>query len=466
MANDLCDMELLEVAGLLRSGQVSSVELTDAALRRIEKWQPSTNAFIGVDRDGAMRQAAERDAERAASAGDLGPLHGIPVAHKDMFYRSGTVVSCGSEVRRGWVADRNATVLNRLDTAGVVTVGTLNMSEFAAHPLGENEHYGNCHTPWRDGHAAGGSSSGSASAVAAGMIFGSLGSDTGGSIRVPAALNGVSGFMPTYGRVSRHGVMGRSWSLDHVGPFARSAADCRAIFEAIEGPDPLDGSCIPVHGNESGDGLAFADMRIGIPDLPQAPIAPRVLDSWQEAVRAFGAAGARTVTTTLPDLERLFDLCEIIVKSEAASMHGEWFRADPARYSPYMRSRIEGGFFVPATFYIEALALRGRILKECLASTFAGCDAILLPTTTVTAPSLSSKAAAGVSSNLAGMATFTRPFNYLGLPSISVPSGHDEDGLPVGIQIIGKPMQDHLVLRIAEAYQSITDWHRRRPVMA
>src|ERR1044072_1048678 len=210
MSEDLCALALTAVARLIMARRVSSVEVTKACLDRIRAWQPKINAFIAIEEEKALLR--DSGCDQALKRGrPVGVLHRVPLAHKDMFYRKGEVSSAGSAIRRGWVAASNATVLRKLDAAGAVTLGRLNMSEFAAHPLGENAHFGDCLTPWKPGHAAGGSSSGSGAAVAARLVYGALGSDTGGSIRVPAALNGVCGLMPTYGRVSRDGVVGRGW---------------------------------------------------------------------------------------------------------------------------------------------------------------------------------------------------------------------------------------------------------------
>jgi aspartyl-tRNA(Asn)/glutamyl-tRNA(Gln) amidotransferase subunit A len=466
MSDELCELDLTAVAKLIRSRRVSAVEVTEACLNRIREWQPRINAFIAVEEEAALRRAKACD-EVLRQGRAVGPLHGVPMAHKDMFYRKDEVSSAGSAIRRTWVATRDATVLRKLDAAGAVTLGRLNMSEFAAHPLGENDHFGDCLTPWRPGHVAGGSSSGSGAAVAARLIYGALGSDTGGSIRVPAALNGVCGLMPTYGRVSRYGVLGRSWSLDHVGPFARSAADCVAIFSVIEGSDPLDGSSVaaPSRFRRRPSGR-LAGLRLGIPLLPRdVKIDAAVAGALEDARRIFEDLGARTVSVSLPDLSEMFRLCEIIVRSEAATMHGAWMRARPHDYSPYMRARIEGGFFIPATWYIEALAHRGRALANFRQTVFGNCDVLYLPTVPITAPhsSRSPDTDPGVLATLGGLAAFTRPFNFLGLPSLTTPCGFNEQGLPLAFQLVGQPFAEDLLLHIANRYQHVTDWRRRTP---
>jgi aspartyl-tRNA(Asn)/glutamyl-tRNA(Gln) amidotransferase subunit A len=469
MSDALCDLDLTAVARLIRSRKITSVEATEACLTRIHEWQPKINAFIAVDHDGALKQA--RVCDRALSRGaNVGPLHGVPLAHKDMFYLPGQISSAGSFIRRRWKASRHATVLRKLTAAGAVTLGRLSMSEFAADPLGQNEYFGTCWNPWRPGHATGGSSSGSGAAVAARLVFGALGSDTGGSIRIPAALNGICGLMPTYGRISRYGAMGRSWSLDHIGPLARTAADCATLFNVIAGYDPQDGNSANIPfaplGKLNG---AIKGLRIGVPRLPKGtPLAPAVRKGLQESRAIFRDLGASLVSVRLPDLTALFQLCELIVRSEAASMHGSWMRARSKDYSDYMRGRIEGGFFVPATWYIDALRHRAQALDAFLSDVFSRCDVLHLPTTPISAPRIADQAdvSAANQAALSGMADFTRPFNFLGLPCLSVPCGFDVDGLPVAFQLVGRPFAESTVLRVGAHYQRATDWTAQGPSLA
>ena len=266
MPSDFADSDLATLVGLIRHKKVSAVEAAKDCLQRIEAWQPRINAFIEVEHTEALRAAEELD--RSLAQGNVkGPLHGVPLAHKDMFYRKGLVCSCGSKIRQNWVPDHDSTVMSRLTAAGSVTVGRLNMSEFAAHPTGDNTFFGAARNPWNTDYITGGSSSGSGAAVAARLVPAALGSDTGGSIRIPAAFNGVTGLMPTYGRISRYGAMPRGWSLDHIGPLARSAADCALLLEVIAGHDANDGSSaareVPSYTSALTGGIR--GLRVGVP---------------------------------------------------------------------------------------------------------------------------------------------------------------------------------------------------------
>lgn len=469
MTSDALALELHAAARLIRRREISAVELVQACIARAEEWQPSINAFICIDSDGALKDARRLD--RLLARGEIGgPLHGIPLAHKDMFHRRGGVSSGGSRIRNAWKAPRDSTVMGKLAGAGAITIGRLNMSEFAAHPTGENEHFGACRNPWNSSYVTGGSSSGSGAAVAARIVFGALGSDTGGSIRLPAALNGVCGLMPTYGRVSRYGAMARSWSLDHIGPLARSAADSALLLEAIAGHDPRDGNSAALPPPRFSNALRkpIQGLRIGVPRLPRdITLAPPVAKAWAASRAVLKSLGARLVPVTLPDLAAMYRHCEIIVRSEAASMHGAWMRDRPQDYSAYMRARIEGGFFIPATWYIQALSHRGPALADFLGRVMSKCDVLHLPTVPIQVPAVAETQLASTDpkllATLGGMAAFTRPFNYLGLPAMSVPCGLDGNGLPLAFQLVARPFDEASMLRVAHAFQTVTDWHKRAP---
>jgi aspartyl-tRNA(Asn)/glutamyl-tRNA(Gln) amidotransferase subunit A len=463
-------LDLTAVAAAIADGRVSSVEVTEACLARITAWQPALNAFIRLDRDAALATARERDIER--SAGRLrGKLHGVPLAHKDMFYRHGRVSTGGSVIRRDWIADRTATVIGRLDAAGAVDLGTLNMAEFAAGPTGHNVHFGDCCNPWDPSRVTGGSSSGPAASVAARLAFGALGSDTGGSIRMPASICGVVGMKPTYGRVSRHGAMPRSWSLDHVGPLTRSVADNARLLSIIAGADAEDSTAIPqpVPDDEACLGRPVDGLRIGVPaEGALDGVDGAVLAVLAQARRDLERLGLRMETVALPDLRPLFDIAETIIKSEAAAMHRAWLESRPQDYSNQVRWRMEAGFFIPATQYIDALRLRTHHTASFLATTMDGIDALLLPTMAFTTPTRSEtdverRPGAAALAVLAGFSRFTRPFNLLGLPALSIPAGFDNGGMPVGLQLVGHPFTEATLYAIAHAYQAVTDHHRRAP---
>src|SRR3954447_17910763 len=325
MKNDPALLDLSEAAARVESGAVSSVALTEACLERAQAWQASRNCFICIDREAALEAARERDRELKRGH-RRGPLHGVPLAHKDMFYRKGKVSTGGSRILQDQVATTTATVLQRLDAAGAIEIGALNMSEFAAGPTGHNVHFGHCRNAFNAAHIPGGSSSGSAVAVAARAVFGALGSDTGASIRLPAAYNGVVGLKPTYGRVSRYGAMPRSWSMDHVGPFGRTARDCAMLLQVIAGHDLNDAtsSAQPVPDYLSALGTdRLSGLTVGVAEHGVV-LGPEIGAALEESVRVLEKAGANMIPIALPDLSPLFRIGETIIKSEAAAMHRHW----------------------------------------------------------------------------------------------------------------------------------------------
>jgi aspartyl-tRNA(Asn)/glutamyl-tRNA(Gln) amidotransferase subunit A len=467
---DLALLELIDVADLIAARKVSSVEATEACLVRIEAWQPRTNAFLRIDKERALQQARAMDAELAAGR-RRSPLHGVPVAHKDLYYRKGELSTAGSAIRRDWRAPFTATVLQRLDAAGAVELGFLNMAEFAAGPTGHNVHFGHCRNPWDATRVTGGSSSGSGAAVAARMIFAALGSDTGGSIRLPAAACGVVGMKATYGRVSRRGAAARSWTLDHVGPLTRSVRDNARMLAAIAGADVDDSTTSdrPVPDYETLLEGGVKGMQVGLA-MPEAlaPIDADIGSAVEAAADMLDRLGAEVSTVRMPDFTALYRAAEVIVKSEAAAMHRPWMERQPGAYANQVRTRQEAGFFIPATQYIDALRLRGHFVREFLETSMPEVDAVMLPAIPFPIPTIeeTDTETSGGPATLAMVARFTgltRPFNTLGLPALSLPCGFDGNGLPIGLQLIGKPFDEALLYRIGHAYQGATDFHRRMP---
>ncbi|MCA0303859.1 MAG: amidase [Proteobacteria bacterium] len=466
---DLALADLSEVADAIAAGTVTSVQATEACLARIEAWQPRTNAFLRLKADKALEQARALDKE-LANGKRRGPLHGVPMAHKDMYYRAGEISTGGSAIRRDWVAPTTATVLQRLDAAGVVELGFLNMAEFAAGPTGHNVHHGHCRNPWDGTRVTGGSSSGSGASVAARMVYGALGSDTGGSIRLPASACGVVGMKATYGRVSRAGAVARSWTLDHVGPLTRTVRDNARMLAAIAGADIDDSTTSerPVPDYEAALAGGVAGLRIGL-SLPEAlvPVDPAVGAAVEAAASVLGKLGATIVPAKMPDFTALYRAAEVIVKCEAASMHRPWMEAG-APYANQVRTRTDAGYFIPATAYIDALRLRAHFVREFLATAMEGVDALILPAIPFPVPTIAETdvEASGGPATLAMVARFTgltRPFNTLGLPALSLPCGFDANGVPMGLQAIGRPFDEALLYRVGHAYQGATDHHRRVP---
>ena len=470
--DDLALEDLTAIADAIAARRISSVEATEACLARIEAWQPRTNAFLRVYREKALAQAKAMDAELAAGR-SRGPLHGVPMAHKDMYYRQGELSTGGSAIRRDWTAPVTATVLGKLDAAGVVELGFLNMAEFAAGPTGHNVHHGHCRNPWDASRVTGGSSSGSGASVAARMVYGALGSDTGGSIRLPAAACGVVGMKATYGRVSRAGAVARSWSLDHVGPLTRTVRDNARMLGVIAGHDPDDSTTsekpVPDYEALLDGGVAGLHIGLALPKEGLAPLDPQIGTAIQAAADSLGRLGAKISTVTLPDFTALYRAAEVMVKCEAAAMHRPWMEKTPELYANQVRTRMEAGFFIPATQYIDALRLRAHFVAEFLSTAMDGVDAVLLPAIPFPLPTIEetdteTKGGPAVLKMVAGFTGLTRPFNTLGIPALSVPCGFDSNGAPIGLQLVGRPFDEAMLYRIGHAYQGATGHHLKVPV--
>ena len=428
---------------LLSLAQARSVPpdaLHQACRARIETWQPRINAFLGFE-------------------GNSGT--GVPLAHKDMFYRAGRVSSCGSRIRHDWVADHTAAALERLDAAGFADLGRLNMSEFAYGPTGHNAHFGDCRNPWNPDYIAGGSSSGSAAAVAARLVFGALGSDTGGSVRLPAAACGVTGLKTTWGRVSRHGAMPLSHSLDTIGPLARSAEDCALLLAAIAGHDPRDS----LSSREPADDYSKLPSRLRIA-LSSEWIERNVEAEVAAAVLAAARVFKDRVEAAAPDFDLLSAHCLVVMQAEASALHIGWMRKRPGDYSSAVRARLEAGYAIPATAYLETLRLRAAALERFCSTTLADADLYLLPAIGMRLPTLDEagpKGGASMPRLLADLTRLTRWVNYLGVPALVVPCGFDARGLPIAMQLVGRPFSEAKLLAAGRAYQRESDWHARAP---
>jgi aspartyl-tRNA(Asn)/glutamyl-tRNA(Gln) amidotransferase subunit A len=465
------DETLTALAAKIRTREVSPVEATEACLARIEALGPRVRAFLRVDADGALRTARIREAEAKAGR-SRGPLHGVPLAHKDLFVRDGRPASCGTAFPEYFRADGTATVLRRLDAAGAVTLGCLNLSELALGPFGDNAHHGDAETPWRAGHAAGGSSSGSGAAVGARLAYGALGTDTGGSIRLPAACCGVVGLKPTYGRVSRAGAMPLSWSLDHVGPLARTVRDAAVLLGVIAGADPADATASgrPVPDYAGGLDRPITGIRIGVPDRYYWDgLDGAVLAAVQAAIDGLRGLGAEVADCALPDPALLNDVANVIARSESAAVHARIVRETPHAVQPAVLARVEVGFHVSAHDYLQAARLRARATRTFVEDVFARVDLLVAPTIPEPAPALAAAKAGPPDEIVRRMGRFsrlTRPWNALGLPVLQVPCGFTGDGRPVGLQLVGRPFDEATVLRAGHAYEQAAGWYRRPPPLA
>ena len=467
-------LTLRQAAAAIADGQLPAEALVEACLDRVERLQPVLNCFISVTGERARKHAREADA--AVKAGrPLGPLHGVPLAHKDMFYRAGEVCTCGSKIRRDFVPDHTATALARLDAAGAIEIGHLNMAEFAMGPTGHNEHYGRCRNPWNPDHITGGSSSGSGAAVAAGLAFAALGSDTGGSVRLPAAGCGVVGIKPTLGRVSRYGTMPLSHSLDCIGVLARSVGDCARLLTLIAGPDTQDSAAssrpVPDYErelDEAGQGGALTGLRIGIPSRYYFDdIDPEVAELIAQSRRVLEARGAKIVDVPVGDHGAVNDLSNAVLWPEAAVLHLPWLRERPQDYVKQGRARLLVGLGVSSTLYGEALRARGKLLDELLRDTFSQCDVLHVPVLKRSVPSAAEVDVGGgaaMQQTLGQIVANTRPFNFFGLPGLSVPIGVMRNGLPQAMQLVGRPFREDLLFRVGAAYEAAAGPFARPPL--
>jgi aspartyl-tRNA(Asn)/glutamyl-tRNA(Gln) amidotransferase subunit A len=467
MSTEPALMSLTAVAKAIADKTVSSHEVTRSCLHRIAQWQPRLNAFMALEAEQALKAADEADAAQA-KGNAKGVLHGVPLAHKDMYYEAGKVVTCGSKIRRDFVATTTSTALQRIKDAGTIRLGTLQMAEFAYGPTGHNAHFGAVHNPWHVDHITGGSSSGSGSAVAARLTFAALGSDTGGSVRMPAHFCGVTGLKTTVGRVSRAGAMPLSQSLDTVGPLARSAEDCALLMGLMAGADPEDATAVtlPVPDYMAATKGSLRGIRIGVPtafyvDDLDAEVA-RVLD---ETVATLKREGAEIIKVELPDQRQLSSASQLVLAVEAAAFHKRWMIERLEDYGPQVRMRLENGLAVPAVSYLEAMRWRGPALSAHNAAV-AGVDAVIAPVSPIPAPTIAESdvgGGPGAEAVIQRLTRFTRPVNYLGVPSLSIPSGFTPSGLPVGMQLIGRSFDEATLLRIGAAFQRATDFHDRVP---
>jgi aspartyl-tRNA(Asn)/glutamyl-tRNA(Gln) amidotransferase subunit A len=466
---DLALMGLAEAARAVAQGKVTSQALTEACLARIADWQPRINAFLKLESAAALKAAKAVDRARKRGA-TLGRLAGVPLAHKDMYYRAGKESSCGSAIRRHWKATETATALERLDAAGAVDLGRLNMAEFAFGPTGHNYHYGHARNPWNTDRITGGSSSGSGAAVAARMVFGALGSDTGGSIRQPAHYCGLVGMKPTWGRVSRAGAMPLSFSLDTVGPLTRRVEDSALLMEILAGADPRDptASSLPVDpyvaAARSGAvrGLKLAVPRRYFWDKLSRPTA----ECLEAALKKLSKLGVKLVEMTPPDMEMVTAASMVMISSEAAALHASWLRTRPNLYSDQVRARLENGLALSAIDYIDSQRWRSEAIAAFLKS-MGDADAVFAPVADRPAPTIEETDVAGrpeAGKTIAALTRLTRPINYLGLPAMTVPAGIVRGGMPVGFQLIGRPFAEAMLYRIGGAYEAVQPVYQTGPV--
>jgi aspartyl-tRNA(Asn)/glutamyl-tRNA(Gln) amidotransferase subunit A len=462
--DQLAYAEIAEIAPRIRDREISVRVLTQACLDRVRRLDPRINAFVTLLADAALEKAEQLD--RELSEGHYrGPLHGIPLAHKDLYFTRGTRTTAGSKILADFVPGEDASVVERFDAAGAVLLGKLGLHEFALGGTNDNPHFGAVHNPWDLTRIPGGSSGGSAAALAAGFCLAATGSDTAGSIRIPAHMCGISGLKPTYGRVSCYGVLPLAWSRDHAGPMARSIRDCAILLNAMAGYDPRDPASIdrPVSDFTLDLDKGVRGLRVGVPSNHfTEQVQSDIIDAWRGAIAELEQLGARLVEIEIPSPPSIAQSARL---AEAATYHDVWLRDRPSDYGDDVRQMLLAAREASAIEFLNVERSRARQLVEMRAA-FERIDVLVCPSVPFTATRIGEREV-----DIEGerflitphMIRFTLPFNHTGYPAASVPCGFDRNGLPIGLQIAGRPWEEALVMRVAHAYQQATDWHRRRP---
>ena len=461
-SDELALLSLSDVSALVRTRKISPVELTRACLGRIERLNLRLNAFITVTASQALAEARMAEAEIMKGAW-RGALHGVPVALKDLIDTAGVRTTAASAIFADRIPKEDAEVVRRLRSAGAVMLGKLNMHEFAYGDSSAPSHFGAVRNPWNLERVPGGSSGGSAAAVAAGLCYAALGSDTGGSIRQPAAYCSIVGLKPTYGLVSTRGVVPLSWSLDHIGPMCRTVEDAALVLQPIAGYDALDTNSLAATPPDYTAALrqSVSSVRLGIPrSVFYENLDPEIEQAMKEGLRVLTRLTGSVSDVVLPPYKTL-----PVVGAEAYAFHAPYFTKTPDRYQPMTRRRLEAGSRVTAAAYIEGRRELDR-LRRAVVSVFGSVDLLVTPTTpmlpTTVAEALNDPGtppAGGVAPSLRN----TQPFDIYGLPCISLPCGFSRTGLPIGLSISGPPLAERDVLALAQAYEQATDWHKRRP---
>jgi aspartyl-tRNA(Asn)/glutamyl-tRNA(Gln) amidotransferase subunit A len=464
---ELCFLSAGELSRLIAGREVSPVEIIDAHLERIDATESVLNSFITLLPEEA-REAARRAEAQIQRGNYLGPLHGIPVGLKDLFNTAGVRTTSGSRIFDTFLPEQDCTVATRFQQAGAILLGKLNMHQFAYGPTGENPDYGHMHNPWNPERITGGSSGGSGSATAAGQCTITMGSDTGGSVRIPAALCGIVGLKPTYGRVSRAGLTPLSWCLDHPGPMVRTVEDAALTMNVIAGPDPRDHvtSDAPVPDYTAALTGDVRGLRIGVvKEFFDGPIDSEVAGLVQRAIEVLGELGAEIVEVSLPIFQYAQPISNVILSSEATAAHRDILLSDGDKLYPQVRDRLEEGLFISAAEYLRAQQARQVFCRE-VAGLLQDVDLLAGPVEPVTAPVILERRIdiGGESVPAVPLLTrYTRVYNITGSPAISVPCGFSADGLPVALHLAGRNFDESTVLRAAYAYQQAGDWHLRRP---
>jgi aspartyl-tRNA(Asn)/glutamyl-tRNA(Gln) amidotransferase subunit A len=458
---------LSTLAKAIRKKEISPLEVTRAFLERIENHDQKINAFITLLTPSALRAA--RQAERDILKGKYrGPLHGIPFAAKDLFFTKGIRTTCGSKILAHFIPQYDAAVIERLSSAGAILLGKLNMHEFAYGTTSVNPHYGAVRNPWDRERITGGSSGGSAAALACSFALLTLGTDTGGSIRIPAALCGIAGLKPTYGRISRYGVYPLCWSLDHPGPMARSVADLALAMNILAGHDPRDPATpqVPVPNYTRALVKDLEGIRLGVPDRYYFDrLDEEVHAAVKKAIRDLKGLGAKVQPISIPHLHEASTAAFIALLAEGAAALERWHLTRSRDLGEDVRSRLNLGAAIKATQYLKAQRVRGKV-REIFMEAFQKVDVLVTPQLPITAPKIGQSNVSlgkGTESVPGALTRFTRIYNLIGIPSLCLPCGFSSSGMPIGLQIAAKPFAEETVLRVGHAYEINTPWKNRHP---
>lgn len=461
-------LDMVEMVQGVRDGDFTAEALVQEALDRLATLGPRYNAVMELQPDTALEAARAVDLARKRGE-PLGLLAGAPLAHKDLLYRTGRRCTGGSIIRKDFVADTTATVLERLDESGALDLGTLHLAEFAFSPTGYNRHYGHGRSPWNTEYGSGGSSSGSGAAVAARLVPVALGSDTGGSLRHPSAMSGVVGLRPTIGLVPNHGAMPAAPSLDVIGPLARSVRDVARVMQVIAGYDQRDSASVNMERPdfEQHLGKDLRGIRIAVPGgYYRERTTAEVQALIDQSLDVLRDAGAEVIETAPPDMDLVNALMAVVMTAEAASLHRRWLSERGDDYGAQVRSRIIPGFEVSAVRYLDALRMRADIMREWIDTTMRDADMVHIPTLPIPVPSIAATTEVPPSqvAEIIGQVTaYTRGIAYLGLPALSIPCGFTDSGMPAAFQLVGRPFAEPVLFRAGDAYQRATSYHKLVP---
>lgn len=458
--NNFQNYDLVGIASAIERKEISALELTQASLDRLEKIGQPLNAAFTLDHQNALDRARSLDQQQARGA-PLGLLHGIPLAHKDLIGVAHRKAHMGSSILVDYVPASHSIVNQCLENAGQVNVGSLHMAEFALSPTGFNQHHGHAMNPWNAEYAPGGSSSGSGIAVAARLVYGSVGSDTGGSIRHPASMCGITGLKPTNGLVSEPGVFPLSATLDCIGPMAQSVRDCARLLTVMTGS---------LKNYESALQSPIKGRVLGIPhQYFYDHLEPSVEAALINTIQTYLDLGVEIIEVDVPDMQLINQMMAKVLGYEALALHQKWLKEFPHGYADQVRARIEYGHQVSLTEYQAALSQQEALQEEFVRLCFAQCDALLLPTLQVEVPRIEQtigEDTAEILSKLSRVTQVTKCMNYLEFPAMSLPCGFSANGLPVGFQLVGRKLQEEMLFAFGAGFQGATDWHQLMPISA